>query len=131
VRDVLEQFVNVQYDNPAGLDIQLAFDGGQIGGSVTDAAGRPVGEGTVVLVPDVTRRHRPDQYRVASPNASGRFSMGGIPPGDYKLFAWESVETNAWVNADFISNYEEFGTGVTVSPNAQVSAQLRVIAQGR
>ena len=86
-RDVLEQFVNVQYDSSAPLDIQLAFDGGQITGTVTNSAATALEGATLTLVPDVTRRHRPDQYRVAISGADGRFSMGGIPPGEYKAFA--------------------------------------------
>src|SRR4030095_14703465 len=93
-RDVLEQFVNVQYDSSAPLDIQLAFDGGQITGTVTNSAGQALEGATVTLVPDLTRRHRPDQYRAATSGADGSFSMGGIPPGEYKVFAWESIEAN-------------------------------------
>ena len=96
-----------------------------------DAGGKPVEETTVVLVPDAARRHRPDQYRVSSSGPDGQFSLGGIPPGDYKVFAWDSVETNAWVNADFMSNYEEFGAAVSFGANAKTSAQIRVIPQSR
>jgi hypothetical protein len=130
-RDVLEEFVSVQYDASDMIDIQLAFDGGQVAGTVIDAGGNPVEETTVVLVPDTARRHRPDQYRVSSSGADGQFSLGGIPPGDYKVFAWDSVDTNAWANAEFMSNYEEFGSAVTVGANAKISAQIRVIPQSR
>lgn len=130
-RDLLEEFVNVQYDNSATLDIQLAFEGGQLAGTVIDAGGKPVEETTVVLVPDAARRHRPDQYRVSSSGPDGQFSLGGIPPGDYKVFAWDSVESNAWVNANFMSNYEELGSAVSFGANAKTSAQIRVIPQSR
>jgi len=130
-RDVLEQFVNVQYESSAPLDIQLAFDGGQIAGTVTNTAGQALDAATIVLVPDPARRHRPDQYRVATAGADGRFSIGGIPPGEYKAFAWETIEPNAWMNADFISPYEDLGASATVGANTKISAQIRAIPPAR
>ena len=126
-RDVLEQFVHVQYESQTSLDIQLAFDGGQLNGTVTNAAGLPLEGATVVLVPDRVRRHRPDQYRATTSGADGRFSVVGIASGEYKLFAWESVETNAWVNPDFMANYEQYGLGLSVGSNEKISGQVRAI----
>jgi hypothetical protein len=126
-RDVLEQFVQVSYDTRAPLEIQLAFDGGQIRGTVTDVAGKGADRATVVLVPDKSRRHRPDQYRIVTSTTDGQFAIGGVPPGEYKIFVWDEVEHNAWMNADFMSSYEELGVGVSVKPFDKATAQLRVI----
>jgi hypothetical protein len=127
-RDVLEQFLNVQYENSVPpLDIQLAFDGGQITGTVTNATGQALDGATITLVPDTARRHRPDQYRVATAGENGRFAIGGIPPGEYKVFAWESIEPNAWINADFMQPYEDVGASATIGANVRISAQLRAI----
>jgi len=130
-RDVLEQFVNVQYESSPPLDIQLAFDGSQITGTVTNATGQALDGATITLVPDPGRRHRPDQYRVATAGEGGRFAIGGIPPGEYKVFAWDSIETNAWMNADFLKLYEDLGSSATIGTNAKISAQLRSIPSTR
>jgi hypothetical protein len=128
-RDVLEQFVSVQYDNTAPLDLDLAFDGGQVTGRAIGTAGQAA-DATVVLVP-AALRHRPDLYRVVFADANGQFAIAGIPPGAYKLFAWESVDTNAWMNAAFMSRYEEFGVELTVSANAKITSQVRVISEAQ
>jgi hypothetical protein len=129
-RDVLERSVEAQYDLRAPLDIQLAFDGGQISGTVADNANRAVDRATVILIPDKARRHRPDQYRVVVSTTDGRFSIVGIPPGEYKAFAWDAIEQNAWLNAEFMASYEEFGTPVTVGPTQKLTATIRVIPAG-
>jgi hypothetical protein len=126
-RDILERFVEVQYGMQAPLDIQLAFDGGQMAGTVADAAGQRADRATVVLIPDPARRHRPDQYRVVTSANDGTFSVRGIPPGEYKVFAWDSIEANAWLNSDFVLNYEEFGAAVAVGASEKVTAQIRLI----
>jgi len=130
-RDVLEQSVNVQYEDNPPVDIQLAFDGGQIAGTVTNAAGQALDGATITLVPDPLRRHRADQYRVATADKDGRFSISGIPPGDYKVFAWDSIETNAWMNADFMRPYEDVGAPATIGANAKIPTQIRAIPATR
>jgi hypothetical protein len=81
---------------------------------------------TVVLVPAVARK-RTALYKTVIAGADGRFSFQDIPPGDYKLFAWDDVETGAWQNADFIRQYESRGRAVRISGESKESVQLDVI----
>ena len=53
--------------------------------------------------------------------------QGLVPPGEYKVFAWDSVEPNAWLNEEFMLNFEDFGAAATVAPSQKLSAQLRLI----
>ena len=50
---------------------------------------------TVVLVPDQGRKFRIDTFKTAVTDADGKFQMQGIPPGSYRLFAWDDVSPNA------------------------------------
>lgn len=67
---------------------------------------------SVVLVPNL--RNRTDLYRTATTDASGQFHFDRIPPGDYKLFAWEDVQDGAWFDADFLRENENQGTPVRI-----------------
>ena len=44
-----------------------------------------------MLIPDIQRERR-DLYVRATTDKDGRFSIRGIPPGNYKVFAWENIE---------------------------------------
>jgi hypothetical protein len=33
--------------------------------------------------------------------------METVPPGSYKLFAWDDVEPGIWWDPDFLKNYED------------------------
>jgi hypothetical protein len=46
------------------------------------------------------RRQNPARYVVTVSNAQGQFMMRGVPPGNYKAFAWESVLPGAYENAE-------------------------------
>jgi hypothetical protein len=62
-------------------------------------------------------------------DATGKFNMDGIAPGDYKLFAWEAVPNGAWMNAEFLARYEGRGVAVSVTPTGSTPAkpELKVI----
>jgi hypothetical protein len=47
--------------------------------------------------------------------SSGRFQFDRVPPGDYKVFAWQEVEAGAWHDPEFMRTYENLGTPVRVS----------------
>jgi hypothetical protein len=82
---------------------------------------------TVVLVPEARRRQNYALYFVASSNESGRFVIRGVPPGDYKLFAWESIPSFAYQNAAFLAKYEERGRSINVGQGGTATAELTVI----
>jgi hypothetical protein len=50
----------------------------------------------------------------------------GVPPGSYRLFAWEGQEPNAYLNADYLEAYEAFGVPVNIASgdNPPVSPRL-------
>jgi hypothetical protein len=82
---------------------------------------------TVALVPDAARRGNLALYLSASTDASGRFVMRGVPPGDYKLFAWESVRPFAYQNAAFIAKDENRGKLIHVGQGNMVNTELTII----
>ena len=51
---------------------------------------------TFVLVPSQELRFRNDLYRTGATDTTGHLHLDGVPPGDYKAFAWEEVENGAW-----------------------------------
>ena len=90
---------------------------------------QPVTAGTmVVLMPPVNRRQNFALIRAATTNAHGAFTMNGLPPGPYKLFAWESIPTGAYQNADFMKTYEERGVSVLVQEGATIAQAVPLIA---
>jgi hypothetical protein len=96
-------------------------------GTVLKDNQQPAAGATVVLVPDGDRRSRLDLFRTTSAGDGGRFVLRGIPPGDYRLFAWEDVEPGAWLDPDFLRDYERAGEPLSVSERGRYTPQLKVI----
>jgi hypothetical protein len=113
-------------ESPRILDAALTTESGSLQGVAISRAGDPAANVTVVLVP-ASARKRMTLYQSVVTGSDGKFRMQGIPPGDYKVFAWDDIETGAWANAEFIRPYESRGRAVRVSENSNEAMVLNVI----
>jgi hypothetical protein len=109
------------------LDLVLSTTGAVTDGVVTDAKGQPVSNAIVVAVPDLRFRSRIDRYRKTISDQSGHFTLHGVPPGDYTLFAWESVDGDAFYGPEFLKGYEGQGIALRMSEGDRKSVPLQVI----
>jgi hypothetical protein len=124
---VFDSGIDIRNQN-AEIQILINTNGGRVQGTVLDAAGKPAAA-HVALVPRESRRQNLALYKDAPSDASGKFNMDGIEPGDYKLFAWEAAPNGAWMNAEFLARYEGRGVAVSVTATGSTPAspELRVI----
>jgi protocatechuate 3,4-dioxygenase beta subunit len=113
---------------PGALEIVLSGTGGQVHGQVKDENDEPASGATVVLIPDSTHRGETALFKEATADRNGRFTMAGIRPGDYRLFAWDDVEPGSWWDPEFLSHYEEKGERVKIEANGSLSVDLRLIS---
>ena len=79
-----------------------------------------------MAVPD-RLRFRSDLYRSSPLDASGKFSFGPLPPGDYKIFAWESVEDNGWFDPDLLARSEGRAHSVHVTDLSSETISMQII----
>jgi len=98
------------------LEIVLGTNAGTLTGRVEDERKQPAAGVLVTLVPDLrtARLFRTDMNRMTSTDAEGRFEVKGLPPGDYKVFALDGFDKDAWLDPDFFKPYEERGMSVHV-----------------
>ena len=122
--DVLEAGLNLESANPGALEIVLSSQGASINGAVfRDHQPAPA---TVCLVPDPPRRNRSDLYSVKPAKTDGTFTLLGLPPGDFKLFAFEDADP---VTSDpaWLQLYEAKGQTVHIEEGRSQSVQLELI----
>ena len=91
-QEVLEAGLDLNAGSPGPLQVTLGVGTGSVSGTVQDANQKPVSASMVQLIPDPMKEERYDLYRVVSSDQSGQFTMQGIPPGEYKVFALDDVE---------------------------------------
>jgi len=102
------------------VEVILSANGGRIDGTV-EATDKTAGTVLVSLVPEGSRRENLLLYRRAS-LVQGRFVLTDIPPGNYRLYAWEDLPGGADENSEFMSTYETRGRAMTVRAGVAISA---------
>ncbi|MGI8741725.1 MAG: carboxypeptidase regulatory-like domain-containing protein [Bryobacteraceae bacterium] len=127
--DVTESGVDFTQGVTAGeFTIVVSAAGGQIDGTVQNDKSEPAAGAMVVLIPAPEKRENDRLYKTASTDQTGKFSIKGIVPGEYKLFAWEQVDFGAYQDPDFLKPYESKGESVSIKENAHESKQIKAIA---
>jgi hypothetical protein len=125
--DGLDDGFTVSKGTPANLEITISSRGARLQGTTSDADGLPAAGVWVVLVPSAPHRSHHRLYKSLTTDQYGHFDLGGIAPGDYKLFSWNQVEDGAWEDADFLKPFEEKGEKVTVAEGESKSVNLKSI----
>jgi hypothetical protein len=125
--DVLEKPMTLGKPGATPLQILLGSDGGRIQVAAYNAKGQLHPGASVVLIPDAPRRHRREQYRVVTSGDDGLAALRGIPPGNYKVFAWEDLEPNAYLNATYMESYEPSGLPVKIAGGDNPTISVRTI----
>jgi 5-hydroxyisourate hydrolase-like protein (transthyretin family) len=122
----LETSVTVAGSYPLpSLELILRSASAWIDGTVS--SDKPAARAFVVLAPQGERHNHARYYKTAVTNPFGKFVIRSVPPGDYKLFAWESIETGAYLDPDFLRGYEDRGQDLHVEDGAHVDVQIEII----
>ena len=127
--DVLDSGLRVPSSARDQLEIVIGANAGRINGTVVNASRDPLPGITVVAVPDGGDRSRIYRYKQVASDASGRFRIQGLAPGNYSLFAFDDIEDGAWLDPDVIRPHETRGTSVRVRDGNDENVQLTVIGR--
>jgi hypothetical protein len=128
--DVLGQPLRFFAGGAGTLEIVLSSKAGSISGTTVDTAMRDAAGAQVVLVPERERK-RTDLYKTAASDSSGRFLFRSVPPGDYRLFGWEALESYAYFDQELLRRVESQGIPVHVSESAGNTVTLKLISASR
>ncbi len=109
------------------LDLVASANGAAAEGIATNQKDEPVADAVIVAVPEARFRSRPDRYRKAVTDQSGRFTLRGLPPGNYTLFGWESVDGEAYYSPEFLKSYEGQGKALSLGEGERKIVQIRAI----
>jgi hypothetical protein len=124
--DVLNGGLRLQDQPQSLLEIVISTNAGTLEGRVLNEQQQPVGPIWVAAIPENGQRFRVD-HKYTSTDASGRFQLQGMPPGDYKVFAWEDAEKGVWQDQGFVRNFESRGAPVHIDEGSKTTVEVTSI----
>lgn len=81
----------------------------------------------IVLAPSPPRRQNSSLYRTTSlGNLTGQFFLGGIAPGEYKIFVLSGLPAGAEQDPDVVARYEDRGTPITITAGQNTAQNVQV-----
>jgi hypothetical protein len=96
----------------------VSLQGGKVEGRTTAGA-------VVALVPDADAPNRRSRYRAVEADSDGRFSLPGVAPGSYSLYAFTTVEAGAWMDDEYLGSLPARGVGVKVDERETKQVDVR------
>lgn len=131
VGDAPGRIVDLNLGNSAPIEVLLSPKVASVSGTVfSPDAGKPSPRAVVVLVPqDEERTNDPSSYPILTADSSGNFNDGSLPPGEYKAFAWESIDssTKVYMDPDFTRPFEAQGSVVNLTGGGHAEIKVRLI----
>ena len=106
------------------LQITLSRSVGLIEGIVERDPGKPVASSTVTVFGDALGK---GVTMLTGVPERGRFTLPGMPPGTYRLYAWEDPEVAQRYDPVLLKAYESISVRVTVKENGTERVTLREI----
>jgi hypothetical protein len=121
--DVLREDLVVAQGDASPIEIVLRDDGGSVAGSATsDNVAVPA---VVLVVPE--RRSTAPQTQYASERG---FTINSLAPGDYLLFAFDSVDGLEYTNREALEPYASRAAHATVNSKGNATVTLTLIKRG-
>lgn len=128
-QDVTFDGVDLSQGTTGGeMTVVLNPNGGEIDGDVQNSKGEKAVGASVTLIPDESHRQASWLYKNASTDQNGHFTIKGVRPGDYTIYAWDDIPNGAYQDPDFIKPHESAGQKITVKEKDKQNLQLTSIA---
>ena len=132
-QDLADTGIDLQADVPmSGVVVTLTNEPAQLSGTVIDAAGRPTGAFPIVVFSTDRALWAPGSRRVlqAQPASDGKFTVIGLPAGEYYLAAVTRLEPGDLANRQFLEDLLPASLRITIRDGEKKTQDLKLAGGG-
>jgi Carboxypeptidase regulatory-like domain len=123
--EVPDRSLDISLVSPGAVEVIVGMNAGRLEGMVKDLSGSR--RASLVMVPAEQRTTAFRSVKTAVSDAAGRFTMDGIAPGDYRLFAFEEADFRQLQDSAFLDFFEKSATSIHVGAGATVNVEIAAI----
>ena len=126
--DAADHHLQVEARPLSGGVVTLTQRQSQLTGVVSGTSGDPASDHAVLLFPSDREFWVPQSRRihVAQPGADGRYTIRGLPPGEYRIAAVIPPEAGQQFDLEFLAQAMSGSTSITIAAGEQKKQDLRV-----
>ena len=126
-QEVLDKGVNLTNSRGGvSLDVILSPKAGSVEGVVL-GQDKPAAGSFVAMLADPIRPGQPYLNKSATADQDGRFTLTGVAPGDYRLYAWEETQSEVLREPGLAKPFEPKSVSVTVEESGSQRVELKVL----
>lgn len=107
------------------IEVTLSTMSAFVDGTALDD-GQAAANRVVTLVPDPPRIERSAWLKSTRSNAEGKFTITGIAPGRYRLYAWDEPQADLLSDPGFLKSFENKAVALTVQEGERKEAVVPV-----
>ena len=82
----------------------------------------------MVLVPTGQARASRDLYKIVTSSKDGMFRIIGIAPGEYSVFSLQRIDSEPYLDPEFVARFEGFAKRVFVQEQSTQTVDLALTA---
>jgi hypothetical protein len=76
--------------------------------------------------PRCFRRMEKSSPKSMQADAQGMFHFRAVPPGDYKLLAWDDVSRDELENPTVVNRFDSQATAITLAASGTIAASVKL-----
>jgi hypothetical protein len=127
-QEVLLSGLDFSKGTASPIEVMLSPNAGQVTGLVQNDQQQPAAGVSVVLIPqEPEKRDQLQYYKVVTTDDTGHFTLKNLDPGQYKAFAWQDIESGAYLDPDFVRPVENRGEPVSIREGSLETIQVKLI----
>ena len=112
------------------IEVKLAPNAADVSGTVHNDKSETVGDVQVTLGPASAEFAAQTLFfRQARTNSDGKFTIKNLPPGDYRILAWEEVDNGLVSDPEFRTHFDDASVLVKLSEGSHENSDLKLLAR--
>jgi hypothetical protein len=129
-RDITDMPIELRHgEQLSGIQIRVTDRVTAMSGELTDGKGTPTADGTVIVfAAGSEKRFEGSRFvRAARPDQRGRYSIKGLPPGEYLAVAVDYVEDGGWNEPEYLESLRSRAQKVTLDVSEPRTLTLTIM----
>lgn len=126
--DITHGILDLSEGSGGVIEIKLSPNGATVSGTIQNANGDAVSDVLVTLGPEAIETAVQTLFlRTTRTDQDGRFTIKNLPPGEYRVLAWEEVDEQLVTDPEFRAHFDDKSATVKLSENSKTTSDLKLV----